>query len=62
MLLVLHPEEAARVLAGGSRVYCCATCGAWLNAASAMTHQDIALNHEMRGFNAPPTKKDKIVR
>ncbi|RKH64103.1 hypothetical protein [Corallococcus aberystwythensis] len=49
-LLVLHPEVAAQVLAGGCRVYSCATCGSWLDAAGAITHQDALPGHEVQGF------------
>ncbi|WP_211485334.1 hypothetical protein [Corallococcus exiguus] len=52
-LLVLHPEVAARVLAGGCRVYRCATCEAWLDAAGALAHQDALPTHEVQGFSVP---------
>ncbi|RKG68686.1 hypothetical protein D7V80_11730 [Corallococcus sp. CA054B] len=48
-LLVVPPEVTARVMAGGCRVYRCATCGAWLNAAGAITHQDALTGHEAQG-------------
>ncbi|NBD09250.1 hypothetical protein GTY96_09725 [Corallococcus sp. c25j21] len=53
-LLVLHPEVAAQVLAGGCRVHPCATCGAWLDAAGAMVHQDTLPGHKVQGFAVPP--------
>ena len=53
---MLHPEVAARVLAGGCRVYRCATCGTWLDAAGAMAHQDDAPQHEVQGFSVPTSR------
>ncbi|MCY1042700.1 hypothetical protein OV208_15350 [Corallococcus sp. bb12-1] len=52
-LLVLHPEVAAQVLAGGCRVYLCATCGSWLDATRAIAHQDALPTHDVQGFNMP---------
>ncbi|RKH03678.1 hypothetical protein [Corallococcus carmarthensis] len=52
-LLVLHPEVAAQVLAGGCRIYLCATCGAWMGAVGAIAHQDALPSHEVQGFSAP---------
>ncbi|WP_375759801.1 hypothetical protein [Corallococcus exercitus] len=48
-LLVPHPEAAAQILAGGCRVYRCATRDAWLDAAGAITHQDALTGHEVQG-------------
>ncbi|QQR47752.1 hypothetical protein JKA73_17600 [Myxococcus xanthus] len=54
-LLILHPEVAALVLAGGCRVSWCATCAAWLpTARDALAHQDEQPEHEMQGFLVPP--------
>lgn len=50
---MLHPEVAARVLAGGCQVYRCATCGAWLYAEDAVAHQDTLPEHEVQGFSVP---------
>ncbi|WP_216626989.1 hypothetical protein [Corallococcus exercitus] len=50
---MLHPEVAARVLAGGCRVYRCATCSAWVDAAGAMAHQDALPEHKTQDFSAP---------
>lgn len=49
-LLVLHPAVATWVLAGGCLVYRCATCGAELDAAGAIAHQDLLPSHEVQGF------------
>ncbi|WP_199724347.1 hypothetical protein [Corallococcus sp. AB011P] len=57
-LLVLHPEVAARVLAGGCRVYRCATCGAWLDAADGLSEalkryeRAVALGREQKDAHA----------
>ncbi|QDF05028.1 hypothetical protein [Myxococcus xanthus] len=54
-MLVLHPEVAAMVLAGGCRVSWCATCAAWLpTARDALTHQDAQPEHVVQGFLVPP--------
>ncbi|MCY1042685.1 hypothetical protein OV208_15275 [Corallococcus sp. bb12-1] len=55
-LLVLHPEVAAKILAGGCRVYLCATCGTWLDAAGAIAHQDEVPTHEVQGLSVPPMR------
>jgi hypothetical protein len=53
-LLVLHSTVAAQVLAGGCRVYRCATCGVWPeDAARAIAHQDAKPEHEVQGFTVP---------
>ncbi|WP_426750207.1 hypothetical protein [Myxococcus sp. Y35] len=55
-MLVLHPEVAALVLAGGCRISWCATCGAWLpNARDALAHQDELREHVVQGFLVPPS-------
>ncbi|WP_141620117.1 hypothetical protein [Myxococcus sp. AB036A] len=54
-MLVLHPEVAALVLAGGCRVSWCATCGAWLpTARDSHSHQDAQPEHVVQGFLVPP--------
>ncbi|NTX59540.1 hypothetical protein HUA74_02585 [Myxococcus sp. CA051A] len=54
-MLLVQPELAAQVLAGGCRVCRCATCGTWLlNAREALTHQDEGPEHDVQGFTVPP--------
>ncbi|WP_240357038.1 hypothetical protein [Myxococcus eversor] len=48
-LLLVHPELAAQVLAGGCTVHWCATCAAWLPGVPNEEHA----GHQVQGFDVP---------
>ncbi|WP_246137699.1 hypothetical protein [Myxococcus llanfairpwllgwyngyllgogerychwyrndrobwllllantysiliogogogochensis] len=54
-LLLVQPAVADQVLAGGGRVYRCASCGMWpAKASEAIDHQEAHPEHAVQGFNVPP--------